>query len=58
MNWTKINKATRGLKFEKDYRAAPTISLVIQKLPKIKQEDNESVNIYVSRCAEMLLELK
>ncbi len=44
--------------FEQDYRAAPTISSVIQKLPEIKQKDNESVNQYVSRCAEILLELK
>jgi hypothetical protein len=35
--------------FEKDYRAAPTISSVIQKLPEIKWKDNESVNIYVSQ---------
>ena len=39
-------------------RPVPTVSSVIQKLPEIRQKDNETVNQYVSRCAEILLELK
>jgi hypothetical protein len=44
--------------FEQDFRATPTVSLVIQKLPEIRQRDNETVIQYVSRCAEVVLELK
>ena len=41
-----------------DFRAAPTSSKVIQKLPEIRQKDNEMVNQYTIRCAEILMELK
>ena len=44
--------------FEEDYRATPSISSVIQKMPEIRQKDNETVIQYISRCAEILLELK
>ncbi len=39
--------------FEHDYKVTHTVSLVIQKLP-----DNEIAMQYISRCAEILLELK
>ncbi len=38
--------------FEQDFRATPTVSLVIQKLPEIKQKDSELVIQYVNRFAE------
>ena len=44
-------------RFEIDYKATPTVSSVIQKLPEIRQKDNETVTKYVIRCAEILLEL-
>ena len=44
--------------FEEDYTATPSISSVIQKMPEIWQKDNETVIQYISRCAEILLELK
>jgi hypothetical protein len=53
LNWVSVKT-----QFEKNYRAAPTISLVVQKLPEIKQKENKSVNKYLSRCAEILFELK
>ena len=43
--------------FENDFHATPTVSLVIQKLPEIRQKDNATVIQYTSRCAEILLEL-
>jgi hypothetical protein len=42
------------IQFEKDYRATPTVSSIIQKLPEIRQKDNESVIQYVSICANIL----
>ena len=45
-------------RFEIDYKASPTVSSVIHKLPEIRQKDNETLNQYVSRCAEILIELK
>jgi hypothetical protein len=44
--------------FECDFRATPTVSSVIQKLPEIQQKDNETLIKYICRCAEVLLELK
>ncbi len=46
------------LQFEEDFRATPSSSSVIQKLPEIKQKDDEFVIDYVSRVAEILLDLK
>ena len=53
LNWMVVKA-----RFERDFKASPTICSVISKLPEIRQKDNESVNQYVSRCAEILLELK
>jgi hypothetical protein len=53
LNWDIISP-----QFEQDYRVAPIISSVIQKLPEINQKDFESVIQYVSRCAKILLEFK
>ena len=48
LDWTRVKA-----QFERDFRASPTISSVISKLPEIRQKDNESVIQYVSRCAEI-----
>ena len=40
-----------------NFRAAPTDSTVIQKLPEIRQKDNDTVNQYFSECAKIILEL-
>ena len=53
MDWTRVKT-----QFERDFKASPTISSVISNLTEIRQKDNESVIQYVSRCAEILLELK
>ena len=45
-------------KFERDFRASPTVSTVISKLPEIRQKDSENVNHYFSRCLTILSELK
>ena len=55
---TALTWATLVTKFERDFRASPTVSLVISKLPEIKQQDGESVNKYFSRCAQILSDLK
>jgi hypothetical protein len=55
---TPLTWATLVTKFERDFRAAPTVSIVISKLPEIKQQDGESVNKYFSRCAQILADLK
>ena len=52
INWENVKT-----QYEQDFRATPTISSVIQKLPEIRQKDNESVIQYVSQWAEILLEL-
>ncbi len=44
--------------FEKDFRGTTTVSSVKHKLPEIRQKDNETVIQYVSRCEEILFELK
>jgi hypothetical protein len=44
--------------FKQDFRATTTVSSVIQKFPEIIQKDKLAVIQYVSRHAEMLLELK
>ena len=44
--------------FEEDFKAAPSSSSVIQKLPEIRQKDDETVIDYVSLVAEILLDLK
>ena len=53
LNWIAVKA-----RFERDFKASPTICSVISKLPEIRQKDNKSVIQYVSRCAEILLELK
>ena len=53
LNWDVVK-----FQFEKDFKAAPSSSSVTQKLPEIRQKDNETVIQYISRCAEILLELK
>jgi hypothetical protein len=53
LNWVDVKT-----QFEKDFRATPTNSSGIQKLPEIKQKVDESVIQGVSRCTEILLELK
>ena len=45
-------------KFERDFQAAPTTSKVIARLPELRQQDNENVNKYVSRCGIILADLK
>ena len=45
-------------KFERDVRAAPTVSKVISQLPEIKQMDRENVNHYFNRCIRILASLK
>ena len=45
-------------KFERDFRAAPTVSKVISQLPEIKQMDSENVNHYFNRCILILASLK
>ena len=45
-------------KFQRDFRASPTVSTVISKLPEIRQKDSENVNNYFSRCLTILSELK
>ena len=53
LNWDVVK-----LQFEKDFKATPSSSSVIQKMPEIRQKDDESVIDYVSRVAEILLDLK
>ena len=56
-----LNNLDWGLvkaQFEEDFQASPSSSSVIQKLPEIRQKDDETVIDYVSRVAEILLELK
>ena len=55
---TPLTWATLVTKFERDFRAAPTVSIVISKLPEIKQQEGENVNKYFSRCAQILADLK
>jgi hypothetical protein len=43
--------------FKQNFCATPIVSSVIQKLLETRQKDNETVIQYVSRCAEILLEL-
>jgi hypothetical protein len=38
LNWEVVKT-----QFEQDFRVTTTVSLVIQRLPKIRQKDNESV---------------
>ena len=45
-------------KFQRDFRASPTVSKVISKLPEIRQKDSENVNHYFSRCLTILSESK
>ena len=45
-------------KFERDFRAAPSVSKVISQLPEIKQMDSENVNHYFNRCILILASLK
>ena len=44
--------------FEEDFQGTPNSSSVIQKLPEIRQKDDERVIDYVSRVTEILLDLK
>ena len=37
-------------KFERDFQAAPATSKVIGKMAEMRQQDNENVNKYLSRC--------
>ena len=53
LNWDLVKA-----QFEEDFQASPNSSSVIQKLPEIKQKDDEKVIDYVSRVAEILLDLK
>ena len=53
LNWDLVKA-----QFEEDFKAAPSSSSVIQKLPEIRQKDDETVIDYVSRVAEILLDLK
>jgi uncharacterized protein (DUF2235 family) len=45
------------IQFVQYFKAALTVSLVIQTLPEIRQKDNESVQC-VSRCVEVQLEVR
>ena len=51
--WANIQAA-----FETDYEAAPTASSIVNKIPTIKQNDQESVVQYFSRAVKIMEEFK